>query len=200
MKKTSLIFSILLFSLSVNACVKKNIVTNSNQEPQAIIVATTPPPNVTLSTPSSEKYHQLQTIRGTLLSIRERSNGFVFPQYKNKIVLLQIFGQDCPYCFKEMPIINSLKRKYSRKLQVIALQAQETMSKEVASNLIQRFQMNYPIIDKDEARGLLYVMNSTYGWNGILPYILLIKNGVTEYSFSGEVAYEELNEAMQSLM
>jgi hypothetical protein len=99
-----------------------------------------------------------------------------------------------------MPIINSITRKYSRNLQIVALQAQEAMSKETASRLIQKFQMNYPIIDKDEAKSLLYFIQKTYGWTGILPYMLIIKNGVTEYSFAGEVSHKELDSAVKSLL
>jgi len=43
-------------------------------------------------------------------------------------------------------------------------------------------------------------MQTTYGWTGILPYMLIIKNGVTEYSFSGAVSHQELDEAVRSLI
>ena len=214
MKKILLGFSLLLFTLTFNACVKKNISTNTN--PQIIPITTTPiPQTIQVPTPtpiqtpsraiaiapsSAGESHQLKTVQGSFLTVQERSNGFVFPQYQGKVVLLQIFGQDCPYCFKEMPIINRVKQKYARNLQIIAIQAQDTMSKQTASRLIQSYQMNYPIVDKNEATNLLHFMQTTYGWTGILPYILIIKNGVTEYSFSGEVSHQELDEAIKSLL
>ena len=207
MKKILLNFSLLLFGLSINACVEKAITPKAQAPIIPPKVVTTPPPVVapierTITPPSSAgKSHQLKTVQGELLTVQERSNGFVFPQYKNKIVLLQLFGQDCEYCFKEMPIINNIKKKYANNLQVIAIQAQKAMSKERASRLIQQFQMNYPIIDQDEAMDLLYFLKSTYNWNGVLPYILLLKNGVTEYSFSGSEATEEaLNYAIKGLI
>lgn len=202
MRKTSLLFSILLFSLSTNGCVEKNITSSSTQETGAIIATSTetPPPKVIIAASSAGEQHLLQTVQGPLLTVQERSNGFVFPQYKDKVILLQIFGQDCPYCFKEMPIINSIKRKYAGNLQIIALQAQEPMSKETSSKLIQEFQMDYPIIDKEESRSLFNFIQNTYGWMGVLPYMLIIKNGVTEYSFSGQVSHQELDEAVQNLI
>ncbi|CAA6804060.1 MAG: Unknown protein [uncultured Sulfurovum sp.] len=202
MKKILFSFSLLLFGLMINGCVKNSTVTQNQQTTiQRTTVPTPISPTIVTAPPlAMGDYDQLQTVQGTTLSLQEKSNGFVFPQYNNKIVLLQIFGQDCPYCFEEMPIINNIKRKYAGNLQLIGIQAQEPMSKETASYLIQKFEMNYPIIDKDEGRGLLRFIQNTYGWTGILPYTLIIKNGVTEYSFSGAVSHQELDEAIKSLI
>jgi thiol-disulfide isomerase/thioredoxin len=213
MKKLLLSFSLLVFTLTFNACVKKSIITNSDPRITPIITSPNPtiihPIQIPIQTPtkaiiiapsSAGEFHQLKTVQGPILTVQERSNGFVFPQYRNKIVLLQIFGQDCPYCFKEIPIINRVKRQYAGSLQIIALQAQDSMSKQTASRLIQNYQMNYPVVDKNEAMNLLHFMQTTYGWTGILPYMLIIKNGVTEYSFAGEVSYQELDEAVSSLI
>ncbi len=158
------------------------------------------PPPVNIAPSTSGESHSVRTVQGTTLTIQERSNGFVFPQYQDKVVLLEIFGKECPYCFKEIPLINNLYSKYRNNLQVIALQAQEPMTKHEASTLMQRHQMNYPVIDKDEAVPLLLFIQNTYGWTGILPYTLIIKNGVTEFSFTGEVSHQELDEAMRSLI
>ena len=210
MKKILLGFSLLLIIFTFNACVKNSIVANTNQQtsPRVTAVTTTPVPNpvqiptrTIVKTPvTNAESYRVKTIQGNILTIQAKRTGFVFPQYQNKIILLQIFGQDCPYCFKEIPIINRIKQRYAQNLQVIAMQAQDPMSKQTASRLIQQFQMNYPIIDKNEAIDLLRFMQKNYEWRSVLPYILLIKNGVTEYSFSGEVSQQELDEAVRSLI
>jgi len=222
MKKTLLSFMLILFTFSINGCLKRDIIANSQQSVNQGIIIPIPSreapinQNVILSTPSVEviprqevitpppsvagKSHQLKTVQGTTIVIQERSNGFVFPQYRDKVVLLQIFGQNCHYCLTEMPTIARLQQRYAGNLQIVAVQAQEPMSQSTVSMLIQQYQMNYPIIDKEEAINLLYFLQQTYGWTGILPYTLLIKNGVTEYSFFGETSYQELDEAIQSLI
>lgn len=150
---------------------------------------------------SSSNALQLQTIHGDAISIGERSNGFTFPQYQGKIILLQIFGKECEFCFEEMPIINKMRSQFGSQLQVIAIQGQERMSPSESSALINRFNMNYPIIEKEEARDILVSIGSTYNWTGSLPLLLLIKDGVTEYTFSdGGVSYNELRESIQSLL
>ena len=222
MKKILLSFMLIVFTFSMNGCFKKiptpptservnqNVIisTPSIEEPinQSTIVSTpsletTPTIEIETPPPSTDgDYHQLKTVQGTTISIQERSNGFAFPQYPNKVILLQIFGQNCPYCLKEMPTIAQAQQKYANSLQIIAVQAQEPMSQSTASMLIQQYQMNYPIIDKEEAIDLLYFLQQTFEWTGILPYTLLIKNGVSEFSFSGEVSHQELDEAIQSLL
>jgi thiol-disulfide isomerase/thioredoxin len=213
MKKTLLSFMLILFTFSINGCMKREIITYPQQTvPQSVIIPTTsidaPPPrevisnrNVITPPPSTAgNAYQLRTVQGTTIAIQERSNGFVFPQYSDKIVLLQIFGKACHYCLEEMPTIAQVQQQYGGNLQVIAVQAQDPMSQATASMLIQQHQMYYPIIDKEEAGDLLYTLQEAYGWRGILPYTLLIKDGVTEYSFSGEVSPQELNEAIRSLI
>lgn len=205
MKKILFLSSLLLLGLSTNGCVKEEMSPQvleqsvPQSEPQL-----NPTPMVTTPIPSTPvtlgKNYQLKSVQGSFVSIQEQSNGFVFPQYQDKTVLLQIFGKECEYCFKEMPFLHNMESKYGQKLNIIALQAQNNMRPSVARNIIQKFQINYPIIDRDEANDLLFFIKRTYGWNGVLPYMLLIKNGVTEYSFSGEVDHHEFEESIRSLL
>jgi len=200
MKKTLLISTLLIMSLSVIGCVKKTApaVQHYPSSTSSIDVVTAAnPPSVTSTTLGA--VHQLHTVQGSTLIIAERGNGFTFPQYQGKIVLLQIFGKNCHHCFNEMPTITKLQREYGQKLQVIALQAEESMSREEAQTLIQRFQMHYPIIDRDEAREILLSIQHTYEWLGTLPYTLIIKNGVTEFSYEGEVSPQEIENDLRSL-
>ena len=194
MKKALLLTSLLIIGFN-SGCTPPITVQNTTRNHQTVSQPSPAPIPVT-----SGSVHQLHTVQGPIITIGERSNGFIFPQYQGKVVLLQIFGKECPYCFEEMPIINNLRTKYGQRLQVVAIQAQEPMSKATASNLINKFQMHYPIIEGSNASELLFFMKETYGWNGILPYTLIIKNGVTEYSFKGKTEQQELDESIASLI
>jgi len=169
--------------------------------PPPIEEAAAPIREIEMPPPATEgEYHQLKTVQGEIVSVQERSNGLVFPQYSNKIILLQVFGQNCHYCLEEMPTLQRLQQQYAGSLQIIALQAQEPMDQATASMLIQQYQMHYPVVDKEEAIELLFFLQQTFEWTGILPYTLLIKDGVVEYPFFGETSYQEINEAIQSLL
>jgi len=144
--------------------------------------------------------HKLRSIQGKSIIVVERKNGFIFPQYKNKVVILQIFGKNCSHCIKEIPIMGKLYRKYRKNLEIVALQVENKMTKREAKRLLQKHHIKYSIVPGDDATNLQYNIQSTYGWTGVLPYTLVIKNGVTEFTYPGEVAYNEINNDIQSLL
>jgi thiol-disulfide isomerase/thioredoxin len=218
MKKNLLLSPILFGSVLFHtACVKQEItpIIVNNNIPQEIKnntpietapsdnlpspITVTPPP-VPVQTRSGN-YHRLTTVRGQTLSIEELNTGFNFPQYQGKIILLQIFGKTCEFCFEEMPIISKIHNQYPNQVEIIALQAQDPMSMAKVKSLIQQYHMNYPIIDSDEAAGLLHFITKKYEWRGVLPYVMLIKDGVTEHVYKeGSVSYKNIETDINSLL
>jgi thiol-disulfide isomerase/thioredoxin len=149
--------------------------------------------------PRNGENHTLRSIRGKVIHIVERPNGFLFPEYNNKVIILEMFGKDCPHCLKQLPIIEEIRRRYRGKLEVIAIQAQDRMDRDTARAYINGHKIRYPIIEGDDATNLQYFIQETYGWRGILPYTLIIKDGVTEFAYSGEVNYEDIRKDIDSL-
>ena len=198
MKKKMLLLPLLTTTLLYTGC-------TPNTSPRVVQTNSLPTPS---TNPSQESnlpvstfsYNKLKTVQGQKLTVGESHTGFMFPDFKGKIILLEVFGQDCPHCFKELPIINNLFAKYRQRLQVVALQVQEPMSKGKANSLIREFNINYPIIDRKEANNLMYRLKKSYEWNGILPFILLIKDGVTQEVFRGEKSQERIERAIQELL
>lgn len=144
--------------------------------------------------------HHLKTIQGKSIRIIEQKNGFKFPQYSNKIVVLEFFGKNCHHCIKEIQSLNKLYKKYGKKLEVLSIQVEEPMGKSVGNKLIKKYKIKYPIIDGDESTNLQSFIKETYGWGGILPYTLVVKNGLTEFAYSGKVTYQEIQSDISSLM
>jgi thiol-disulfide isomerase/thioredoxin len=144
--------------------------------------------------------HKLRSIQGRAITVVENKNGFIFPQYRNKVVILQMFGKNCSHCIKEIPIMGKLYRKYRKNLEIIAVQVENKMTKREAKRLLQSHQIKYSVVPGDDATNLQYNIQSTYGWTGVLPYTLVIKNGVTEFTYPGEVTYSEINGDILSLI
>jgi len=155
-------------------------------------------PKVTTTT--GGEVHNLRSFQGKKITIIERKNGYLFPEYKNKIVVLEMFGKDCSHCIKEMSTMNKLRKKYKNNLEIIALQVEGKMSPLQAKALIRRHHIAYPVISGETATNLQYNVQNTYGWTGILPFIMVIKNGVTEFSYRGQVGYNEINSDIRSLL
>jgi len=144
--------------------------------------------------------HKLRSIQGQSITIIEKRNGFIFPQYPNKIVIIEMFGKKCPHCMKEMPILNRVRNKYKGKIEIIAIQVEDKMSPAEAKHLIRKLNIHYPIIPGDTATNLQYNIQNTYGWTGILPFTLVIKDGINEFTYPGEVSYNQLNKDIRSIL
>jgi thiol-disulfide isomerase/thioredoxin len=153
-----------------------------------------------LVTKTGGEVHKLKSIQGQPITIVERSNGYHFPQFKGKVVLLEMFGKNCSHCIKEMPILNKLRQQYRGRLEIIALQVEDQMSTMQANALLKRHRISYPVISGDTATNLQYHVQDTFGWTGILPFMMLIKDGVTEFTYKGQITYNELNNDIRSLI
>lgn len=151
-------------------------------------------------TPIGGEVHKLRSIQGKDVTIIERPTGYRFPQFENKVVILEMFGKNCSHCIKEMPIMNRLYRQYRNQLEIVALQVEGKMSTIQANALIKRHGITYPLISGETATNLQYHVQSTYGWTGILPFIMVIKDGVTEFTYRGQVTYKEINKDIRSLI
>jgi len=200
MKKTLLLTPIFLSLLLLNnGCSPQSLYPTEESVPplETVINSTNNPTE--LKSPTN--IYSLPTIQGTKITIEEYPTGFDFPQFRGKTILLEVFGKHCEYCFQELPIIHRLQREYPNRLAIIAIQAQEAMSSREASELIQTHNMHYPIIDREPASNLLVELSKKYEWTGVLPFILLIKNGVVQYAFKeGHSSYEELQESINEIL
>ena len=174
--------------LNANSACQKNPIKAQELKPKQAITKT------------GGEVHKLRSIQGQKITIIERPTGYVFPEFKNKIVILEMFGKNCSHCIKEMPIMNKLRRKYRNHLEIVALQVEGKMSTMQANALLRRHKISYPVISGDTATNLQYHVQSTYGWTGILPFIMVIKNGVTEFTYRGQVTYNEMNNDIRSLL
>ena len=149
---------------------------------------------------SSGIMHSFTSIQGHQIKVIEQPTGFLFPNYRGKTIILVIFGKECPYCIDEIPILKSLKQRYRGEVEVIAIQAQEHMAPHIAKSYINKHRINYPIIEGDDATDLQYFIQNTYGWTGILPFTMVVKDGITELTYPGAVSYNEIRADMDTLL
>jgi len=174
--------------LNTNSACKKGLIKPKELKPKKMITKT------------GGEVHKLQSIQGGNITVVERSNGYLFPEFKNKIVILKMFGKNCSHCIKEMPMMNRLRRQYRNRLEIVALQVEERMSPLQANAMIKRHQISYPIISGDTATNLQYHVQNNFGWTGVLPFMMVIKNGVTEFTYKGKVTYDEINADIRLLL
>lgn len=208
MTNNLLLSSLLLGSVLIHTgCMKKDLnpITNSTpikesniEEPIAINTPSIKEntPSTTPPTQTIKETYQFQTIQGQNITVQVTDRGFIFPQYPGEVILLQFFGKTCKHCFEEMPTINKIRDEYGKKLKVIAIQGEDPMTPSESSSLISKFNMNYPIIEKEVAIELMYFLREKYEWIGTLPYLLLIKD---DFMQSTGTSYEILKENIDDM-
>ena len=148
---------------------------------------------------AESKIFKLKTVDGKRVDIIEKKSGFIFPQFPNKVVVLEFFGKECHHCIQEIATLNRLRQKYTNRLEIISIQVDGQMGKKFANNFIKKHNITYPIIDKHGSENLQSIVKEKYEWRGILPYMLVINRGVTEYSYSGKIDYKRLHNDINSI-
>jgi thiol-disulfide isomerase/thioredoxin len=146
-----------------------------------------------------EKY-TFNSIRGKTINIIKTPRGYDFTEYRGKVIILEMFGKDCPHCINQLPIIKKIRRKYRGRLEVIAIQSQDRMSKFVARDYINRYEIKYPIVEGEDAVNLQRDVQEQFEWTGILPYTLIIKDGMVNYFHAGEVSFEKLDRDISEII
>lgn len=82
--------------------------------------------------------------RGRVVSLSD-------PEFRNKVIVIQIMGTWCPNCLDESKfLVNYLKENPNKNLQVIALAFEVAKTREIAYNRINRLKekigINYPVL------------------------------------------------------
>lgn len=103
----------------------------------------------------------LQDMNGKNVSLKD---------FKGKNVLLNFTTTWCPYCKKEVPELKELHNKYKGKLEIIAIDMNE--SKVKVSSYISKYQIPYTTLLDTEANVAM-----TYGVRGVPTKVLLDKEG-----------------------
>ncbi len=116
-----------------------------------------------------------------------------FPNYiavdelKGKILFLKVFGWNCEYCQKEIPELIKLKNKFSDAFDIISIEYQHHL-KDDNLRKIDRYGINYHIVEGDRHIQFLNYLKEEYNWNGTIPLTVVI--GADGKILAFEVGYK----------
>ncbi len=110
-------------------------------------------------------------------------------EYKGKNVLVVFWATWCPYCVKEIPILNRLQSEMDDKLQILGISNE---SANVVRNFVQNREINYDMALSSggfNQMGSTYIMVTRYG----LPTAMLVDpQGSIKVIYVGVASYEEI--------
>ena len=124
------------------------------------------------------------TVGGKTIKVNKTANGLVFEGYEGKIVLLEMYGWNCPHCIAAIPGYNRLKNKYPNDVYIITVESYGTnpdMQKYVADYGIQ-----YDTVAKQNAGKLPAFVQSLTGYTveaaGVPSLLVFTRSGdLAEY-------------------
>jgi len=131
----------------------------------------------------------LTTVDNKKIHLKFLDEGIIFEEYKNKVVLLDIFTTWCPPCIESIPHINQIQKTYKKDLQVIGILMEEDKRNSELLEFIKKHHIIYPITNSKEN----FILTKT--WGGISGYptiIIFDKQGKYFNHFNGSPPLEML--------
>ena len=127
-----------------------------------------------------------------------------FSGYKNKIVILDFFATWCPPCKKSIPHLNTLKKDFKGKLEIIGLDIGNRdgsiNSKAKLKQFVKKYKISYPIT-RGNANNEIF--NGLIGLNrsGAIPFMVVFdKNGKYFTHYTGMVPKQRIYNDISSLV
>jgi len=139
----------------------------------------------------------LTTTQGKEITIKVTKNGWIFPQYKNKVILLTFFATWCPPCKAEIPHLINLQNKYKDQLQVIAIVVEQNKDNEVLKEFIKEHKIIYPVTNSNEN---FNVASAVGGVSSIPAMFLFTQDGLVANDYVGAVHEEILESDIKKLL
>jgi thiol-disulfide isomerase/thioredoxin len=174
-----LILSIIFFSLILSGCGEKP----QEEEKQ------------NTNTPSEQQVDTskivLKEISGKEITLHVSEKGFLFDEYKGKVVVLNFFATWCPPCIAEIPHLNSLQNRYKDQLQIVGVLLEEKKENEEIISFMNANNIEYTITNSDEN----FRLANQVGGVQSIPYMIIYdKDGNYFKHYMGAIP-EEMIEA-----
>jgi len=128
--------------------------------------------SLTFAETAKQPTFKLTTIDGKTITAVGTENGLVLPEYKNKIVLLELWGTHCPPCLYSIPRYVKLVDKYKDKIVMLAIEVQGTQ-KEQLKAFVKAKGMNYNIFTQSSVIDFNRYIAARSGWKGAIPFLLV---------------------------
>ena len=131
----------------------------------------------------------LTTTTNQIISVKESKIGLTFKELEGKAVLLNFFATWCPPCKAEIPHLNSLRKKYDGKFEVIGVLLEQNKDINEINSFIDDFNVQYPITFSEQNFELAKVLG---GVRSIPTMFMYDKNGKLIQKYVGIVPQEML--------
>jgi thiol-disulfide isomerase/thioredoxin len=149
------------------------------------------------------KSFEVESVDGKKFHFTITKQGIVCDEAKNKVLVVDFFGKNCPPCKASIPILAKINSEMSKKVAIIALHVQEKLTPQDILTLRKNLGINYPIIDmtgSEKNYEFVEFLGAMAGWQGTIPFMLFFdKLGRYRAQHYGMVDYNKLKDFLEKL-
>ena len=124
----------------------------------------------------------ITTINNKKIQINKLAKGLIFRNFKNKIVILEIYGDTCPYCIAAIPEYNELQKKYRGNIQILTVESYGKLNRKALHQFAVKHNMQFPTIAKKDSGKLLKYIKDLTGYSseryGVPAIFIFNKKGL----------------------
>ena len=97
---------------------------------------------------------------------------FVNKKYRNKNVVLYLFGRDCSYCKKKIPIIKKLMKH--KDVQIIGIHSRKVIGDKALKAYVKKVGYTFDILSFENDIKMLNFLKNIGVWLGGVPFAALV--------------------------
>jgi len=191
--------------LILSGCGTDDIVNNASSTAPASTssTSTTSTPATTSSAPILAST-SITTASGKTIKVNRTQTGLVFEGYEGKIVLLEIYGDTCPFCIQSIPIFNNIRAKYPNDVYVIALESYGKLNSAALAQFAASNGMQYDTVATANSGNMFTFLNELTGYTtnqGVPAYLIFERDGdLAEYKPPHVPNQAEIDTFIQGLL
>jgi len=153
--------------------------------------------NINADDKSSTTFSLKTANKGTI-EIKEVENGVTFQGVKDKVTVLTFLAYNGRPCLKLIGILNELKKEHND-FDVFAVEMRKLKGDEL-KKFAETKKIDFPIIGYENAKDFTNYIAQKAGWNGSMPFILIIdKKGAVKFIQLGVIPKEGFEKIYQQI-
>ncbi len=149
---------------------------------------------------ATDTKYSLTATNGANIHITSTKNGFIFDEYKGKVVFLEMFGYGCHPCLKMIERYKQLKSKYKDKIAIIAIEV-EGLDNAQLKSFTKDKGINYQTISGKKSLDFIRFIQSRTDWKMMIPFLIILdKEGKPQFTHIGLLPDKFLDSATKELL
>jgi len=122
---------------------------------------------------ATQSHFTITDTQNNSIHISDLKQGLLFDEYKDKAILLIMFGHNCPPCREEMPELIQLFKNNKDRLAIIAIEVQGYKTAQLAQ-FKNSEGINYTLISGEDNQKFVQHIFRRAGWQGQIPFLIAI--------------------------